>query len=164
MKKPIIISLLLALALPISAWQSALVSMHGHQLQYHPDADGAVLPDFSHAGYRGADAQIPEIPVVRTISPITGDNTAHVQAAIDAVGKMPLVDGVRGALLLSQGVYEIQGTLQIPYDGVVLRGENAILRATGGNTDNRLQLIVRHKSRPFPFSYALFIHRFRFCP
>ena len=147
MKKIIIVSLLLALALPISAWQSALVSMHGHQLQYHPDADGAVLPDFSHAGYRGADAQIPKIPVVRTISPITGDNTAHVQAAIDAVGKMPLVDGVRGALLLSQGVYEIQGTLQIPYDGVVLRGENAILRATGDTPHQRDVLVVGANKR-----------------
>ena len=85
------------------AWQSALLTVQDNTLVYHPDADGFVLPDFSHAGYMGGDGQIPDGPTVSTITPVSGDNTAHIQAAVDAVGKLPMVNGIRGALLLSAG-------------------------------------------------------------
>lgn len=125
------------------AWQSALLEQQSNQLVYHADADGYVLPDFSHAGYMGADGEHPAVPVVRTISPVTGDNTAHIQTAINAVGALPLTDGVRGALLLKAGTYEIQGTLSVPYDGVVLRGEEGTrLYATGDTPHQRDVLVV----------------------
>lgn len=130
------------------AWQSALLTRADNQLVYHADADGFVLPDFSHAGYKGGDEDIPVVPVVRTISPIAGDNTSHIQAAIDAVGQMSIVNGVRGALMLTSGTYEIQGTLTIPYDGVVLRGaDGAKLYATGDTPHQRDVVVVGASSR-----------------
>lgn len=129
----------------VGGWNSALLSIRDGQPVYHPDADGYVLPDFSHAGYKGADEQWPEIPVVKTIYPVSGDNTAHIQAAIDAVGTMPLINGVRGALLLSAGTYTLSGSLAVPYDGVVIRGEGAdrtILRAVGDTPHQRDVLVI----------------------
>lgn len=129
----------------VGGWNSALLSIRDGQPVYHPDADGYVLPDFSHAGYKGADEQWPEIPVVKTIYPVSGDNTAHIQAAIDTVGTMPLINGVRGALLLSAGTYTLSGSLAVPYDGVVIRGEGAdrtILRAVGDTPHQRDVLVI----------------------
>lgn len=135
--------IMLFIAMPVMAWQSALLSVDSNGLTYHADANGYLLPDFSHAGYQGGDAEIPEISVVRTVSPVTGDNTAHLQAAVDSVGAMPLNDGVRGALFLTSGTYEIRGTLTVPYDGVVLRGEDgAVLYATGDTPHQRDVLVI----------------------
>jgi hypothetical protein len=67
---------------------------------------------------------IPVVPVVKTISAIEGDNTAHLQAAINEVGALPLIsDGFRGTLLLKKGLYDVKGPIYINFEGVVLRGE-----------------------------------------
>lgn len=104
--------------------QTALVNIDGTgKITYAPDSDGFIIPDFSHAGYRGGGVDIPEVCVVKTISPVAGDNTAHIQAAIDEVGKTePDVNGIRGAILLTAGRYEVLGTIHVKYGGVVLRG------------------------------------------
>src|SRR5262245_7807885 len=58
-----------------SAWQSALVSVgSGGHLTYHPDPSGNLIPDFSNVGYRNGCVAIPNIPVVKTLSPVAGDN------------------------------------------------------------------------------------------
>lgn len=105
-------------------WQSSLVQQNADgSLIYNADADGFIVPDFSHAGYMGGGVEIPDVAVVKTISPINGDNTAHIQAAIDEVGKKQKdANGFRGALMLSAGKYTVSGTLQVKYDGVVIRG------------------------------------------
>ena len=93
--------------------------------------------DFSHAGYKGGGVQIPDVRVARSVKPVAGDNTAHIQAAIDEVSKLPLdANGFRGAVLLDRGSYDIAGTLRIAASGVVLRGSGSgengtVLRATG---------------------------------
>lgn len=93
-------------------WQSKLVQVDKKgTISYHPDKDGYVIPDFSAAGYRGGGIPLPEVKVVHTISAIEGDNTAHIQAAIDKVGSMPLQNGMRGALLLKAGKYRVS----VPY-------------------------------------------------
>jgi pectin methylesterase-like acyl-CoA thioesterase len=62
-------------------------------------------------------------PEVSSISPISGDNTAHIQKALDAVAtRQPDANGFRGALVLKPGVYELRSTIQIKASGVVLRG------------------------------------------
>lgn len=108
-----------------SQWQSSLVQVDENGLiTYNPDPDGYVIPDFSHAGYKGGGVDIPSVPVVKTIEPIAGDNTQHIQSAIDYVGSLPQdANGIRGALLLKAGEYRILGTLNVKYNGVVLRGE-----------------------------------------
>ncbi|GAA4847113.1 hypothetical protein GCM10023310_26520 [Paenibacillus vulneris] len=91
---------------------------------YLPDYRGNRLPDFSGVGYRGGGKAIPEVPVQVTLSPVPGDNTSHIQEAIDRVSRLPLdANGHRGAILLTKGIYEIASSLEIRASGVVLRGE-----------------------------------------
>jgi hypothetical protein len=79
--------------------------------------------DFSSAGYRGGGVALPTISVAKRLTPVDGDNTAQIQAALDEV---------HGAVVLAPGTYEIAGTLGITRSGVVLRGEKgATLKLTG---------------------------------
>jgi len=67
---------------------------------------------------------IPTVPIRETIWPVAGDNTAHLQAAIDRVSALPLdPTGFRGALLLRAGYYRMAMPVRIQASGVVLRGE-----------------------------------------
>lgn len=118
------------LSLSAQGWQSAMLSVgNDGELTYHPDKDGFILPDFSTVGYRRGGVDIPDVPVKKTISPVNGDNTAHIQSAIEEIGMLPLdKNGIRGALLLLAGQYDVYGTIFVPYDGVVIRGV--------GNDDN----------------------------
>ncbi len=110
------------------------------RLEYAPDYLGNRIPDYSHAGYRGGGVPIPDVPVVRVLEPVPGDNTARIQAAINELAAMPLDEnGFRGAILLKRGTYEIAGTLHIQTSGIVLRGEGdgedgTILVATGNRS------------------------------
>ena len=94
------------------------------RLAYVPDAQGNTIHDASHAGYRGGGVAIPTVPVRETAWPVAGDNTAHVQAAIDRVSaRTPDANGLRGAVLLRAGYYRLAAPLRIQASGVVLRGE-----------------------------------------
>ena len=106
-------------------WQSDMVKINDEgKLSYLPDSDGFVIPNFSHAGYMSGNAEIPNVPVVKEISPVAGDNTVHIQQAIDQMGSLPLDSkGIRGALLLKKGLYPVKGPIRMSYDGVVIRGE-----------------------------------------
>jgi hypothetical protein len=141
-----------ALQPPAGSWQSSRVHYDedGH-LVYGQDAERNRIPDFSHAGYRNADHPIPHVPTVATISPVDGDNTAHLQAAIDRVGQRPMNSkGFRGALLLRAGTYPVHGTIRLNRDGVVLRGvgddadpaSNTVIRAIGDVPHQRDLLVV----------------------
>lgn len=139
-------------ALPARAatpWQSRLVRYDtGGRLVYASDAEGNRIPDFSHAGYRNGERPVPHLPVVKVIRPVEGDNTAHVQAALDAVAALPRER--RGALLLLPGLYPVAGTLYVRADGMVLRGvgdgddpaTNTIIKATGNTPANRNVIVV----------------------
>ena len=94
------------------------------RLVYVPDAQGDTIHDASHAGYRGGGVAIPTVPVRETVWPVAGDNTAHLQAAVDKVSaRPPDADGLRGAVLLRAGYYRMALPLRIQASGVVLRGE-----------------------------------------
>lgn len=133
-------------------WLSQLVWENSNgNLEYAKCENGFVIPDFSHAGYKGGGHELPQLAVVKTIKPITGDNTDHIQAAINEVGSKPIDEqGFIGTLLLKAGKYIVEGTLHIPFDGVVLRGEgdgenpnlNTILYATGNSPRQRDLLVV----------------------
>lgn len=114
------------------------------RLVYHADEDGNRIVDFSHAGYHSGERDIPFVPVKETITPVAGDNTAHIQAAIDAVAaRSPDANGHRGAVLLRAGNYEMLGPVYIRKDGIVLRGEGqgengtVLIDAAGKNIQNK---------------------------
>ena len=93
------------------------------RLNYTPAPHGDRLLDFSNVGYQGRGSlSIPQVATVVTRSPIDGDDTANIQAAINQVALLPLVDGFRGAVELAAGHYDIAGQLTISASGVVLRG------------------------------------------
>ena len=91
------------------------------KLVYAHLTTGDHIPDYSFAGYRGGGVAIPNVPFRTKVSPTGADDTAAIQRAIDLVSKLPLVDGIRGAVELAPGVFQCSGTIHINASGVVLR-------------------------------------------
>ena len=132
-------------------WQSSRVWYSNGQLTYASDAQGNRIPDYSYAGYHYGEDPLPTIPVVTTLGPASGDNTARIQAALDAIGnRAPDANGHRGALQLLPGRYEVYGIVRINKSGVVLRGSgrgtntavDTIIYARGNNPHQRTPLVV----------------------
>jgi hypothetical protein len=93
------------------------------KMGYTADEQGNRIPDFSYAGYWGGEKAIPSAIIKVVVPATTGDATLSIQSAINYVEKLPLgKDGLRGAVLLEKGTYEVGGTLKITASGVVLRG------------------------------------------
>jgi hypothetical protein len=115
-------------------------------LRVVPDYRGNRILDFSGAGYRGGGVQLPDVQAMAVVEPAQGDATARIQAAIDAVSQLPAdAMGLRGAVLLRKGSYDIAGKLLVHTGGVVLRGEGShaegtVLRATGAVRRNVLEI------------------------
>ncbi|HEX8110923.1 MAG TPA: hypothetical protein VF516_24490, partial [Kofleriaceae bacterium] len=104
----------------VSAWVYADAT---GALAYKPlDEHGDHIMDFSSAGYGGGGVAIPTIAAARRVKPSGEDDTATIQAAIDAVSRLPLRDGFRGAVELAPGTFTLAGKLTITTGGVVLRG------------------------------------------
>ncbi|PTY07489.1 pectate lyase [Opitutaceae bacterium EW11] len=149
MKSPVRVGLFLAgmaalaARLPLGAAQVDQPVSFGKdgKLAYVADAKGNRVPDFSSAGYGGGGVRLPEAAAVVVVSPVDGEDGGRIQAAIDYVsGLAPGPDGLRGAVVLAKGRYEIAGQLRISVGGVVLRGsgsgsDGTVLVATG--TDRR---------------------------
>ncbi len=137
---------------PPGSWTSAIVPVGADDaLTYVADAGGNRIPDFSYAGYHRGEAAIPDVPAALELGPIAGDDTEQIQDAIDEVGAMaPGPDGLRGAVVLAPGEYQIAGTVELRRSGVVLRGSgdgedpatNTILRAVGDTPHQRVVIVV----------------------
>lgn len=119
----------------LGASRSQLVSPDATgRLVYKPTTTGDTILDFSNCGYAGGGVKILDVPVKATLQPAaTGDDTARIQQAIDAVAKQ-----APGAVLLAHGRYRVGGQLKIAASGVVLRGE--------GNSESGTVLIATGKS------------------
>jgi hypothetical protein len=107
------------------------------KLVYKTTATGDRIMDFSQAGYMDGGVALPTVPVKRMVKPSGKDDTESIQAAINEVSGMPPVNGFRGAVRLSPGVFTCSGTLYISANGVVLSGSGAgkggtTIRMTGG--------------------------------
>ena len=99
----------------------------GGSLNYTRDGRGHQIPDFSYCGYMASEKAIPEVPVKAVVAPVKGDATAAIQAALDYVGSLPADEqGIRGAVLLEKGRYEVSARLLIANSGVVLRGSGCL--------------------------------------
>ena len=97
----------------------------GPDLLYATSAKGDRICDFSYAGYRGGGAALPDVPEKAKVTPMTGDCSDKIQAAIDSVSSMPLVNDFRGAVVLASGTYKCSKTLTLHTSGVVLRGSGS---------------------------------------
>jgi hypothetical protein len=122
----------------VPADQSSIAHLGEHgTLSYVPDYKGNRILDFSNSGYGGGGVRLPAVQARVAVEPGDGDDSARIQAAIDQVSAMPQnADGIRGAVLLKRGRFEVGTTLAIRASGVVLRGEGqgddgTILFATG---------------------------------
>ena len=92
--------------------------------------------DYSYCGYHRSEMPIPSAKVVVYVEPTVGDNAQLIQRAIDYVSlqKPDHQTGLRGAVLLAEGTYELSSPLRIRTSGVVLRGsgrEKTILHKIG---------------------------------
>ena len=134
-------------------WQSNIVYFgDDDNIVYERDSLGNAIPDFSYVGYKNRNDTIPFIPVVKTISPIEGDNTSHINNALFEIAlNNPIQEnGFRGALLLEKGLYEVYGTVKINLTGVVVRGEgegedpdsNTVIYGRGNSPSSRTIVVV----------------------
>lgn len=68
-------------------FQSSILHLNANnRLVYHSDEDGNRILDFSHAGYKKGEVDLPVLPNVLKVSLVKSDNTAHVQE-----GNAPIV-------------------------------------------------------------------------
>jgi len=125
MKKILTIFVVLSFISCLSAATSQWVHYDSSgKLAYFKDDLGNRILDFSYAGYHGGGFALPNVPVKVTISPVSGDDTASIQNAINQVAALtPDANGFRGAVLLKAGTYDISGRINLSVNGVVLRGE-----------------------------------------
>ncbi|MFA6540608.1 MAG: T9SS type A sorting domain-containing protein [Bacteroidota bacterium] len=145
-------ALLLVSTLTVAQWKSSLLTKdETGRLVYSTDQLGNRIPDFSYAGFKNGEVPLPAAAVVKTIGPAAGDNTGHIQQAIDEIAAMPKgSDGLRGALLLLPGMYRVSGTVRVNESGIVLRGSgdgsdstnNTVIFATGDNPHQRSVIIA----------------------
>jgi hypothetical protein len=68
---------------------------------------------------------LPGVPEKAKVTPMAGDCSDKIQAAIDSVSGMPSVNEFRGAVVLAPGVYKCSKTLTLHTSGVVLRGSGS---------------------------------------
>ena len=130
-------SLAASAATNLSAWYFPGAS--GRMIR-QPDALGNRVLDFSGVGYKGGGVAIPSVATKTNVSPVAGDNTARIQAAINYVSSLPLdANGFRGAVQLAPGFYSISNTLVVAASGVVLRGAGE-----GSNTNNNTVLYATY--------------------
>ncbi len=101
-----------------------------------PSVAQEVPMDYSYCGYHRSESPIPSAQVAVYVALQQGDNSKQIQAALDYVSqqKPDKQTGLRGAVLLGEGLYELSEPLRIRTSGVVLRGsgrDKTVLRKKG---------------------------------
>lgn len=113
-------------------WQSEMVRISADgKIEYFPDAEGNIMPDFSRVGYHHGDKGLPRFAATVVVTPVEGDNWANIQDAIDKVSAMPAdASGHRGVVFITRGVYPVSKTLSVSAGGVVVQGEGSNIDET----------------------------------
>jgi len=130
-------------------WQSNLMKLSNSRLTYLPDGKGNIIPDFSAVGYHQGNKAIPEVKVVKELSPRGVNDQQQIQDAINELAKMPInKDGIRGAILLKKGTYEIPGSINITANGIILRGEGLATKLVAIGVGQRKLISVNGDGSP----------------
>lgn len=122
------------------------------KLVYAADERGNRIPDFSYCGFEKSEKPIPFVPVKVVVAPLQGDATGRIQSALDYVAGLPAdAQGVRGAVLLQKGRYEVAGSLRITASGVVLRGSGmgeggTLLFASGDDRETVIRVFGSNRN------------------
>ncbi|MBR5062512.1 MAG: pectate lyase [Prevotella sp.] len=91
--------------------------------QKKPKKELYVPMDYSTCGYHASERTIPNVPVVAFVEWQAGNCTPIIQQAINQVAKRKAqANGIRGAILLGEGVFQIDQPLRITTSGIVIRG------------------------------------------
>lgn len=91
--------------------------------QKKPKKELYIPMDYSTCGYHASERTIPDAPVVAFVEWQTGDCSPIIQQAIDQVAKQKVkANGIRGAILLGEGVFLINEPLHITASGIIIRG------------------------------------------
>lgn len=129
------------------------------------DAHGNGIPDFSFAGYHGAQKSLPSMTSspTKTLKPGSGDQTSIIQEALNSISQ-----GGGGVLLLAAGSYKIRPGLTIP-NSTVLRGAGpdqtflladsgaqTLIRLGTGVTDPGIQQTVKITDAYYPVGSRMF--------
>lgn len=100
-----------------------------------PKKEVYVPMDYSTCGYHASETALPDVAVKVFLQAEKGDQSAEIQRAIDYLStQKPDAQGFRGAILLSEGTFNIDKALRISTSGIVIRGTNinkTILRKQG---------------------------------
>ncbi len=136
--------------------QAPVTAEKNGKLTYAIIDKGDRVPDYSYCGYMASEAAIPNAIVHVTVPVKQGDATLRIQSALDYVASLPVgADGIRGAVLLNKGVYEVYGGLKINASGVILRGngmgtDGTLLIGAGKDRETLVKIIGkndRHKEK-----------------
>ncbi len=148
-KRLMLLAFLLMNTVFLSAQKYELPSVRfvNGKLRYMPDSLGNQIPDYSYCGYKLSETPIPEVPVKVVVPSTENDAAPVIQKAIDYISKLPLQEnGFRGAILLKEGVFNLNGRLRITASGIVLRGSgrNTILNAAGTDRETLIRVFGKH--------------------
>ena len=124
-----------------STWESGMVKLENGKLVYTRDQESNRIPDFSYAGYKNSNVSIPKVTkVLKKIRPLAGDNTAHINEAIQSLSSVKKdKNGIRGVLVLEKGRYDVHGIIKVDVEGLVVRGEGS-----GSNPDSATVIYGRY--------------------
>lgn len=100
-----------------------------------PKKEVYIPMDYSTCGYHASEQPIPDAAVRISLQAESGDNYVRIQQALDYVATLkPDQNGLRGCVLLGEGVFKISKPLRITTSGVVLRGvdrQKTVILKTG---------------------------------
>ena len=105
--------------------QTLALDIKDNSVGYNTDDKGNSVVDFSYCGYRNSNVPLPDVENAIYVPWAAGDNSIRIQQAIDYVSSLKSnKQGFKGAVLLGEGVFELENSLLIASSGIVLRGTN----------------------------------------
>lgn len=92
-------------------------------LKFATDSRGNRLPDYSYCGYRACEEPLPDVPTKLSIAPSGQDDTQALRDAVAELAALPAdSNGWHGALELAPGEFNVTGSIDLNFNGIVLRG------------------------------------------